>query len=90
MSLYSKITNGLETMKAGKQLSNPQVWSSRANVVALLVVFLQSANALAQAFGYDLKLDNVDIHTIANAIGAVGVGLVAIIHTMSNTDAGKK
>lgn len=88
MSFFDKITSGYQALEAGKQLKNPEAWSSRANAAAILVILLNALVALGKAFGYDLQLDGVDVHTIANAVSAVGVGLVGLFHTASNPNAG--
>lgn len=89
MGFFEKISAGYQALEAGKQLKDPAAWSSRANVAAILVVLVNALIALGKAFGYDLNLDGVDANTIANAVSAVGVGLVSLLHTASNPHAGK-
>lgn len=90
MNLFDKLTSGYKALEAGKQLQDPAAWSSRANAAAILVVLINALVALGKAFGYDLQLDGVDVHTIANAVSAVGVGVVGVLHTASNVEAGRK
>ena len=78
-----------KALHTGESLENASAWSNKANAGAALLVILQSVVVLAKSFGYDLHLEGADLQSLAEGIGAVGVGLVAVLHTASNPHAGK-
>lgn len=90
LNIIDKIGLLYKALHTGESLENASSWSSKANAAAAILVVLQSVSVLAKSFGYDLHLDSVDLEQLAGGIGAVGVGIVAVLHTASNKDAGKK
>lgn len=90
LNIIDKIGLVYKCLHAGESLADSASWAQKANAGAIILVVLQSAVTLAKTFGYDLHLEAVDLQGLASGIGAVGVGIVAVIHTASNTAAGKK
>jgi hypothetical protein len=89
INIVEKIGLLYKALHNGEQLTNSQTWSSRANSIAIILIMLESATTLASSMGYDLKLEHADLEALATGIGAVGFGLVSILHTASNKDSGK-
>ena len=89
-NVIEKIGLVYKALHNGEELANASTWASRANAGAVILIMLQSVVTLAKSFGYDLHLEGADLQNLAGGITAVGVGLVALCHTASNKNAGKK
>lgn len=75
-------------LKKGESLANPNLWSKRANLTAILIIFIQGCLLISKSFGYEFMIDQMQIQQIADIISTIGVALVAVIHTASNKEAG--
>ena len=90
LNIIDKLGLLYKALHTGESLANASGCSTKANAGAAILIVLQSSVILAKSFGYDLHLETVDLQGLAQGIGAVGVGIVAVLHTASNPNAGKK
>jgi hypothetical protein len=89
MSLWAKLSAIWQALQAGKQLADPDVWSNRANTVAILTALITAAIGLARGFGIDLPtITGVDIAQIALGLSTLGYIVVPLLHTAANKRAG--
>lgn len=86
-NLKQLVVESSHALKAGVELSEPEVWANRAVTQGMIATILTAIVTLLKLLGIEVTIGSVDIEAIALSIALIGGFISNIFHTASNKNA---
>lgn len=85
---FEAIKAGFAVFQRGKAVANPETWRRRSIAIQAVLGLLVAIVGLLRANGYDLPVEDEDLHLLATGLVSLWFGGVGVYRVVTSPDRG--